>query len=121
MHAYRKMSLDMERLRLTDEGNMKVKKLSVDLGRPYHPPPKIEEKNDSSTLLDKALAYRQQNSKSWEAREKDREITFMETFGDLQEDPFLADYYKKQDEKIKRKKEGAAKRKLEVTFLFLTL
>ena len=68
-----------------------------------------------STLLDKALAYRKQNTETWEAKERDREEQFLEMYGIYQEDPFLAAYYKKQDEKERRKKKDQAKRKLEVS------
>jgi len=72
-----------------------------------------------STLLDKALTYRKQNTETWEARERDREEQCLETYGLYQEDPFLAAYYKKQDEKERRKKKDLAKRKREVKICLL--
>ena len=87
--------------------------MSIEHRKPCEPMPEESEKS-MTTLLDKALSYREQHSECWQAREKDREITFMETFGVYQEDPFLKAYYKKQDAKVQKKKKEHAKRKLEV-------
>ena len=81
---------------------------------PKSPETTPETKNQTCTLLDKALTYRKQHTETWEARERGRDEEFLETYGIYQEDPFLAAYYKKQDERVRKKKKDQAKRKLEV-------
>ena len=89
--------------------------MSVDRSMTYKPS-NLSQMAEMSTLLEKAMTFRKQNSATWKAREKDRENTFLETVGIYEQDPFLDDYYKKQDEKLEKKKKLEAKKKLEVCY-----